>query len=52
MSDYEAFVRKHLIDCYQAVRSVFDSDEDAALAAQVICLRAFAREAEREDTNW
>ncbi len=53
MGDYEAFVRRHLIDCYRVARSVLESDEEAALAAQMICLRAYrAREMEREHLGW
>ena len=48
MEDYEAFVRRHLTSCYRAVRGVVESDEEAALVAQAICLHAFQRRAERE----
>jgi DNA-directed RNA polymerase specialized sigma24 family protein len=53
MSDYEAYVRMHLVDCYRVARSVLESDEEAALAAQIMCLRAYrARAEEREDVGW
>lgn len=52
MGDYEAFVRRNLIACYKAVRRVLGSDEEAALVAQAICLRAFQEQEEREAAGW
>jgi 1,2-phenylacetyl-CoA epoxidase PaaB subunit len=52
MVDYEMFIRSHLNACYRLARSVLGSDEEAALAAQAMCLHAFQAQSEREDAEW
>lgn len=49
MSNYEVFVRRHLHDLFELAKDVLGNDEDAALAAQAMCLREFR---EREAREW
>ncbi len=49
MSRYELFVRSHLGDLYRRAREVLESEEDAALVAQFLCLEAFRR---LEEDEW
>ena len=43
MSRYERFVRTHLNDLYLRAHEALGNEDDAALAAQFLCLEAFRR---------
>lgn len=43
MRRYEQFVRSHMTELFRQASEVLDNDEDAALAAQFLCLQAYRR---------
>ncbi len=48
MQRYEQFVRTHLGALYREARAVLGDEEEAAVAAQFLCLLAFRHQEEEE----
>ena len=48
MSEYERYVRRHFSRVYHRAHALLGDEEEAAVAAQAICLADFFREDEDE----